>query len=93
MATVAPMEMFNNKNEKPGETTSLAGWDLNLNWYATKKTIAQGMLDIALLTANAAQLKHIMLSNGKHMFYTAMLTLICISIALQVSPLFNHNKM
>ena len=29
---------------------------MNANQYATKKTIAHGMLDIALLTANAWQL-------------------------------------
>ncbi|XP_024945080.1 uncharacterized protein LOC107272049 isoform X5 [Cephus cinctus] len=33
---------------------------LDANRYATKKTIAQGMLDIALLTANASQLKYIL---------------------------------
>ncbi|XP_025408436.1 ninjurin-1-like isoform X3 [Sipha flava] len=33
---------------------------LDVNRYATKKTIAQGMLDIALLTANANQLKYIL---------------------------------
>ena len=33
---------------------------LNVNYYATKKTISQGLLDIALLTANAAQLKYIL---------------------------------
>ena len=33
---------------------------LDANRYATKKTIAQGMLDVALLTANASQLKYVM---------------------------------
>ena len=33
---------------------------MNANQYATKKTIAQGMLDIALLTANASQLKYVL---------------------------------
>uniref|UniRef100_A0A1B0CCH4 Uncharacterized protein n=1 Tax=Lutzomyia longipalpis TaxID=7200 RepID=A0A1B0CCH4_LUTLO len=33
---------------------------MDANRYATKKTIAQGMLDIALLTANASQLKYIL---------------------------------
>ena len=33
---------------------------LDANRYATKKTIAQGMLDVALLTANASQLKYIL---------------------------------
>ncbi|XP_059620619.1 ninjurin-1 isoform X3 [Phlebotomus argentipes] len=58
---------------------------MDANRYATKKTIAQGMLDIALLTANASQLKYILQVGEKHEFYTLMLTLISISICLQVS--------
>lgn len=61
---------------------------MDANRYATKKTIAQGMLDIALLTANASQLKYILQVGEKHEFYTLMLTLISISIILQVSNLF-----
>ncbi|XP_059620617.1 ninjurin-1 isoform X1 [Phlebotomus argentipes] len=57
---------------------------MDANRYATKKTIAQGMLDIALLTANASQLKYILQVGEKHEFYTLMLTLISISICLQV---------
>lgn len=83
---------------------------MDANRYATKKTIAQGMLDIALLTANASQLKYILQVSGsihfkclmitrfqficdfsfifqvgnKHEFYTLMLTLISISIIMQV---------
>ena len=33
---------------------------LDANRYATKKTISQGLLDIALLTANASQLKYVL---------------------------------
>ncbi|XP_052863160.1 odorant receptor 94a-like [Anopheles cruzii] len=58
---------------------------MDANRYATKKTIAQGMLDIALLTANASQLKYILQVGEKHEFYALMLTLISISIILQVS--------
>ncbi|XP_035893076.1 ninjurin-1 isoform X3 [Anopheles stephensi] len=57
---------------------------MDANRYATKKTIAQGMLDIALLTANASQLKYILQVGDKHEFYGLMLTLISISIILQV---------
>ncbi|XP_039287617.1 ninjurin-2 isoform X3 [Nilaparvata lugens] len=57
---------------------------LDANRYATKKTIAQGMLDIALLTANASQLKYILQVGHKHEFYTLMLGLITTSIILQV---------
>lgn len=58
---------------------------MDANRYATKKTIAQGMLDIALLTANASQLKYILQVGDKHEFYTLMLVLISVSIILQVS--------
>ncbi|XP_037032741.1 ninjurin-2 isoform X2 [Bradysia coprophila] len=58
---------------------------MDANRYATKKTIAQGMLDIALLTANASQLKYILQVGHKHEFYTLMLTLISVSIIMQVT--------
>ncbi|KAF0287412.1 Ninjurin-1 [Amphibalanus amphitrite] len=54
------------------------------NRYATKKTIAQGMLDVALLTANASQLRYVLQAGDQHEFYTLMVTLISISIALQL---------
>ncbi|XP_025408434.1 ninjurin-2-like isoform X2 [Sipha flava] len=57
---------------------------LDVNRYATKKTIAQGMLDIALLTANANQLKYILQVGEKHEFYKPLLVLIATSIFLQV---------
>lgn len=65
---------------------------MDANRYATKKTIAQGMLDIALLTANASQLKYILQVGDKHEFYTLMLVLISVSIILQVIlfTLFNN---
>ncbi|CAO1408981.1 unnamed protein product [Diamesa serratosioi] len=57
---------------------------LDLNSFATRKTLAQGMLDLALLTANAAQLKRIMYTGPAHQFYTLLMTLIIISISLQM---------
>jgi hypothetical protein len=57
---------------------------LDANSYATKKTIAQGMLDIALLTANASQLKYVLQVGYQHEFYTLMVWLISISLVLQV---------
>ena len=43
---------------------------LDANVYATKKTIAQGMLDVALLTANASQLKYLLqLGKAQQFFY------------------------
>ncbi|XP_049540224.1 ninjurin-2-like isoform X2 [Anopheles darlingi] len=57
---------------------------LDLNSYATRKSIAQGMLDLALLTANASQLKYILTVGTAHEFYHLLLTLIIISISLQL---------
>ncbi|XP_038211613.1 ninjurin-2-like [Zerene cesonia] len=65
-----------------GSTTEIKGIDANR--YATKKTVAQGLLDIALLTSNASQLKYIIQVGPKHEFYTLLVTLITISIILQV---------
>jgi hypothetical protein len=62
---------------------------ININDYATRKTIAQGMLDLALLTANAAQLKRIMTIGNSHRFYYLLMTLILISICLQVGCTFS----
>ncbi|KAB0804924.1 hypothetical protein PPYR_01894 [Photinus pyralis] len=57
---------------------------LDANRYATKKTIAQGLLDVALLTANASQLKYVLQVGKQHEFYTLMLSLIIVSIVLQL---------
>ncbi|XP_050315874.1 ninjurin-1 isoform X2 [Anthonomus grandis grandis] len=66
-------------------TITLFKKSLDVNKYATKKTIAQGLLDVALLTANASQLKYILQVGEKHEFYGLMLSLITISIILQVT--------
>ncbi|CAD7083757.1 unnamed protein product [Hermetia illucens] len=58
--------------------------ELNLNSYATKKTIAQAILDLALLAANASQLKFILSVGEKHEFYHIILWLVVASIILQV---------
>merc|ERR1719290_498819 len=64
--------------------TETAGGKIDANRYATKKTIAQGMLDIALLTANASQLKYVLRMGDKHEFYSIMLGLIITSLVLQL---------
>ncbi|OWR51121.1 putative Ninjurin-2 [Danaus plexippus plexippus] len=58
---------------------------LDANRYATKKTVAQGMLDIALLTSNASQLKYVLQVGPRHEFYMLLVVLISISIVLQVA--------
>lgn len=65
------------------------GWvrtsaSMNPNLYATKKTLAQGMLDVALLSVNATQLKTVIKRGDEHDFYTLLVVLISLSIALQI---------
>jgi hypothetical protein len=62
------------------------------NNYATKKTITQGLLDIALLTANASQLKFVLEVGESHPYYVLLVTLLAISIALQVITACFHAK-
>jgi hypothetical protein len=48
------------------------------------------MLDIALLTANASQLKYVLQVGHQHEFYTLMVWLISISIVLQVCDAYTE---
>ncbi|CAF4914533.1 unnamed protein product [Pieris macdunnoughi] len=81
--TMASNEVnFEQMSIQEGSSTEIKGLDANR--YATKKTVAQGLLDIALLTSNASQLKYILQVGSKHEFYTLLITLITISIILQV---------
>ncbi|XP_056589623.1 ninjurin-2-like [Triplophysa dalaica] len=56
----------------------------NMNHYATKKSAAQSMLDVALLMANSSQLKTVLHAGPQHRFYVALFVLISFSISLQV---------
>lgn len=57
---------------------------MDMNIYATRKTVAQGMMDIALMTANASQLKYVLLNSGRHKYLEATIALIVTSITIQV---------
>lgn len=57
---------------------------ININHYATKKTAAQSMLDVALLMANSSQLKTALYVGPQYRFYTPLVVLLSLSITLQV---------
>ncbi|XP_038135817.1 ninjurin-1-like [Cyprinodon tularosa] len=57
---------------------------LNMNHYANKKSAAESMLDVALLMANASQLKAVLEHGPTTSFYVPLVTLISISLILQV---------
>ncbi|XP_048879456.1 ninjurin-1-like [Brienomyrus brachyistius] len=57
---------------------------LNMNHYANKKSVAESMLDVALLMANASQLKAVMEEGSDFTFFYALIALISISLTLQI---------
>ncbi|KAL6482824.1 hypothetical protein MHYP_G00076960 [Metynnis hypsauchen] len=57
---------------------------MDMNHYATKKSAAQSMLDVALLMANSSQLKTVLHEGPEYRFYIPLIALIILSITLQV---------
>ncbi|XP_071377389.1 ninjurin-1 [Centroberyx affinis] len=57
---------------------------INLNHYATKKSAAQSMLDVALLMANSSQMKTVLFVGPRYRFYIPLIVLLSLSITLQV---------
>jgi hypothetical protein len=55
------------------------------NLYNSKKSAAEGMMDISLLTANANQLKFILYYNQESKTFYPALVLIILSLILQVA--------
>ncbi|XP_018594330.1 ninjurin-2-like [Scleropages formosus] len=56
----------------------------NINTYARTKTLAQGFLDMALFTANASQMKHLLQQGPDTQFYYFLFVCLGISIGLQL---------
>uniref|UniRef100_A0A3B4ZE87 Ninjurin 2 n=1 Tax=Stegastes partitus TaxID=144197 RepID=A0A3B4ZE87_9TELE len=73
------MSSSNYEQENIGATSNL-----NMNLYATKKTAAEGMLDIALFLANITHMKTVIEQGAGYRYYAAVLTLISFSLALQI---------
>nr|XP_029724628.1 ninjurin-2-like [Aedes albopictus]XP_029730294.1 ninjurin-2-like [Aedes albopictus] len=76
--------MADHRANKSSNESSSEPSKLDINSYATRKTFVQGMLDLALLTANAAQLKYLLTVGEAHPFYTFLIALVVTSISLQV---------
>lgn len=57
----------------------------DINVYQHKKTLAQGMMDLALLSANANQLRYVLESYDRHPYFYPSLVMISLSLIFQVS--------
>jgi hypothetical protein len=60
----------------------------HFNWYQYKKTICEGVLDVALLSANLNQLFNLVHSGGDRSLYYLNLIVKIISIILQIAVAF-----
>ncbi|XP_077355177.1 ninjurin-2-like isoform X2 [Festucalex cinctus] len=80
------MDLTSQRSTMPvgGPLQSGAPSNLNMNLYATKKTAAEGMLDIALFLANITHMKTVIEQGAGYRYYAAVLTLISFSLALQI---------
>ncbi|XP_032246906.1 ninjurin-2 isoform X2 [Halichoerus grypus] len=68
----------------PGNPNPGRSQPINLNHYATKKSVAESMLDVALFMSNATRLKAVLEQGPSSHYYTTLVTLISISLLLQV---------
>ncbi|XP_065264916.1 ninjurin-2 [Emys orbicularis] len=57
---------------------------VNINHYATKKSVAESMLDVALFMANVTQLKAVLEQRVSFQYYATLISLISISLFFQV---------
>ncbi|KAJ7418014.1 Ninjurin-2 [Willisornis vidua] len=57
---------------------------MNINHYATKKSVAESMLDVALFMANVTQLKAVLEQGTSFQYYATLIILISISLFFQV---------
>ncbi|GJQ73273.1 hypothetical protein Trydic_g13645 [Trypoxylus dichotomus] len=62
--------------------------ELDLNAYSTKKTIAQGLIDITLLSSNAGTLNFVLKVGQMHRFYSFLLVAVGASISIQLLQTF-----
>ncbi|GJQ70222.1 hypothetical protein Trydic_g22675 [Trypoxylus dichotomus] len=71
---------MDNRSEFGGIAESIP----DINIYQHKKTLAQGMMDMALFSANANQLRYV-LESVNHPYYYSGIVLITISLIFQVA--------
>ncbi|XP_072929748.1 uncharacterized protein NijA isoform X3 [Epargyreus clarus] len=58
---------------------------VDANTYQQKKNLAQGMMDLALLSANANQLRYVLEMSTTHPYYYPSLVFIFLSIVFQIA--------
>ena len=79
------------ENDKDQQNAPPKTTQFDANIYATKKTVAESFLNVAMLTSNAKQLNNLLvLGPEKQMLYYPMVGMACASILLQGIMGFLH---
>lgn len=73
------------ENDKPAFRSAPEVVTPDVNVYQHKKTLAQGMMDLALLSANANQMRYVLQTDGQHRYFYPSLTMISLSLFLQIA--------
>ncbi|XP_058830350.1 ninjurin-A [Topomyia yanbarensis] len=84
------VENSNNSSFKPGPSKPVVDPTTgevipNVNTYQQKKNLAQGMMDLALVSANANQLRYVLESFTRHPYYYFSLIFISVSLIIQIA--------
>ncbi|XP_069142110.1 ninjurin-1-like [Argopecten irradians] len=58
--------------------------NMSKTYYAKKKTVAEGLMDVGLMIANTSQLKSVIEYGSSHRYYWPLIVLISITLLLQV---------
>lgn len=74
-----------NTGAMPGSSDPRRSQPINLNHYATKKSVAESMLDVALFMSNAMRLKAVLEQGPSSHYYITLVTLLSLSLLLQVA--------
>ncbi|XP_024867490.1 uncharacterized protein LOC112451823 [Temnothorax curvispinosus] len=69
----------------PSPATAVQVITPDVNVYQHKKTLAQGMMDLALLSANANQMRYVLQTDGRHPYFYPSLVMISMSLFLQIA--------
>ncbi|XP_013173066.1 PREDICTED: uncharacterized protein LOC106121799 isoform X1 [Papilio xuthus] len=82
------MNGFDNRfgiNDPPGSPYPPPGSIPDVNTYQQKKNLAQGMMDLALLSANANQMRYVLESSTAHPYFYPSLVFISLSVIFQIA--------
>ncbi|XP_060075707.1 ninjurin-1-like [Ylistrum balloti] len=57
---------------------------MSRTYYAKKKTVAEGLMDVGLMIANTSQLKSVIEAGSAHKYFLLLIILISITLVLQI---------